>query len=307
MVWSSSFVIMPWYQYLFYGDTAVLEENYSAILRYLNYLASQGKLDIQPRERGTNPLFDEPILDPLMTGHLQQSQWGDHLSLSEEWHSRSGLPLSISTAFYYHDVDDIEVTHDGHLTTGYIGTKYLLDLLTQKGREDLVWQLALKTDFPSWGYFLRDGRTTITEKWTGGSSLNHVVLDAAIDPWFYNVLASVCHDDRSPGFKHCIIKPFVPDSDLDWVKASVNTLYGTISSSWQKKSGGLVFEIEIPVNTTATLHLPALPGTEITENRKPVSRARGVRLIKFDDNEAVFEVGSGTYSFSVSGGTSGMM
>ncbi|MCD6331922.1 MAG: family 78 glycoside hydrolase catalytic domain [Bacteroidales bacterium] len=374
MVWSSSFVIMPWYQYIYYGDTAVLEENYDAILRYMNYLAGQGLSDIKPIKKGeSNPFFGEEILEPHLIGYLQQSQWGDHLSLAEGYHSRSGLPLSISTAFYYHDVQimekiasvlgkkehaakfhflagkirnafnnkflnkedgyyddrsqaaqtwplffgmvpkefeksvmntlikDIVEIHNGHPTTGYMGTKYLVDLLTEKGREDLVWNMVLKTDFPSWGYFLRDGRTTIPEKWTGGGSQNHVVLGAAIDPWFYNVLAGINPDERFPGFKKFIIKPFIPDNDLDWVTATVHTIHGTISSSWKKKPGGLILEVKVPANTTATVHLPMSSGAVITESGKPVSQAKGIKFLASEDDEFVFEVQSGSYSFSISG------
>jgi alpha-L-rhamnosidase len=371
MVWSSSFVLMPWYQYIYYGDTAVLDENYDAILSYMNYLASQGRSDIKPKEMGENPLFGNYVLKPNLIGHLQQSQWGDHLSLAEGYNSRSGLPLSISTAFYYHDlkvmekmarvlgkkehieryrllaeevlkafndkflnkgkdyydvgsqatqtwpllfgmvpedyeesvlnklVNDIVEVHKGHPTTGYASTKFMLDLLTKKGREDLVWNMALKTDFPSWGYSLRNGRTTITEKWTEGGSQNHVSHGAAIDTWFYNVLAGINPDERFPGFKKFIIKPFIPDNDLEWVNASVNTLYGTISSSWRRKPGGLIFEIKVPANTTATVHLPVKLGAVITESGKPLSMAKGIRSLKSEEDEVVFEMGSGSYSISV--------
>lgn len=375
LVWTSAFVIMPWYQFIHYGDTAVLDENYTAILRYMNYLASQGRSDIQPKETGSNPHFSEYILKPYLIGHLQQSQWGDHLSLAEGYKSRSGLPLSISTAFYYHDVQvmekmarvlgktdhaetfhllageirkafndkflnlregyyddrsqsaqtwplffglvpedsqkqvlntllkDIVDLHDGHLTTGYMGTKYLLDLLTEKGREDLVWNMALKTDFPGWGYSLRDGRTTITEKWTDGGSQNHVVLGAAIDPWFFTTLAGIRADERFPGYKKFSVKPYIPDHDLDWVNAAVHTLHGTISSSWQKRSDGLNLNIRVPANTTATVFLPVSPGAVIREGGKPVVKVRGVRQLSWNDEEAVFEVEPGSYSFTVSGHT----
>ncbi|HEC44717.1 MAG TPA: hypothetical protein ENI20_18020 [Bacteroides sp.] len=373
LVWTSAFVIMPWYQYIHYGDTAVLEENYEAILRYMNYLARQGCSDVQLKEMGMNPHFPEYIPQPHISGYLQQSQWGDHLSLAEGYHSRSGLPLSISTAIYYHDlqvmekmagvlgkkdhkekfhflagevrnafnnkflnreegyyddrsqsaqtwplffgmvpedleesvmntlVKDIVEIRDGHPTTGYMGTKFMLDLLTEKGREDLVWNMALKTDFPSWAYSLRNGRTTITEKWTDGGSQNHIVLGAAIDPWFYNVLAGIQQDENFPGYKKFIIKPYIPDHDLDWVKASIHTIHGTISSSWEKKQDGLNLKIRVPANTTATVYLPASPDAVITEGGKTLSRAKGIRILAREDDEAVFEVGSGSYSFLISG------
>jgi len=373
MVWSSAFVIMPWYQYVYYGDTAVLAENYASIIRYLNYQSSQGRADIKPKEEGENPIFGEPTLFPYLSGHLQQSQWGDHLSLAKGYKGRSGLPLSITTAFYYHDVqiaekmagvlgkkdhqdrfrliageirnafnnkflhkqegyyddrsqaaqtwplffdmvpkelekpvmntlvEDIIETHKGHPSTGYVGTKYLLDLLTKKGRQDIVWNMVLKTDFPSWAYFLRDGRTTITEAWTGGGSQNHLTLGAAIDTWFYYVLAGINPDESAPGFKKFTIKPFIPENDLEWVNASIHTMHGKISSAWQKKTGGFNIEVTVPVNTTATLYIPAAPGAIITESGIPVLQAKGIKPLASADNKSVFELGSGTYSFSVSG------
>jgi len=93
----------------------------------------------------------------------------------------------------------------------------------------------------------------------------------------------------------------VPDNDLDWVNASVHTIHGTISSSWQKKPGEVIFEVEVPANTTATVYLPVSPGTVITERGKPVSHARGIRMQVPEGNKAVFEIGSGSYLFSVSG------
>lgn len=372
MVWSSAFVIMPWYQFIHYADTTVLEENYNFILRYMNYLASQGRADIQPKEMGGNPLFPQYLLKPNQIGYLQQSQWGDHLSLADEYHSRSGLPLSVSTAIYYYDlqvmekiasvlgktddaenfslhsreviqafnnkflnqaegyyddrsqsaqtwpllfgmvpsdleqsvfntlVNDIVEIRDGHPSTGYVGTKFMLDLLTDKGREDIVWNMALKTDFPSWGYSLRNGRTTITEAWKDGGSQNHVVLGAAIDPWFYHVLAGIKMDEKYPGFKRFMIDPFIPADDLDWVASSVHTMYGKITSSWKKDPDGLIVEVSVPVNTTAIIHLPARGGDTIKESGKRISRQKEISTITESEDEIVVEVGSGDYSFSIS-------
>jgi alpha-L-rhamnosidase len=200
-------------------------------------------------------------------------------------------------------VKDIVDTNNGHPTTGYMGTKYLLDLLTKKGREDIVWKMALNTDFPSWSHFLKDGRTTITEAWTGGGSQNHLALGAAIDPWFYNVLAGINPEENAPGFKKFTIRPYVPEHDLDWVKASVHTLHGYISSSWEKKPGGLNLEIKVPANTTATVFIPAGTGAVITESGKPLLKASGIRLLTSDDKKTIIEVEAGSYSFEVLGNT----
>jgi alpha-L-rhamnosidase len=209
------------------------------------------------------------------------------------------VPMETQAAVMNTLVKDIN-DHKGHPTTGYMGTKYMLDLLTKKGREDIVWNMALKTDFPSWSYFLRDGRTTITEAWTGGGSQNHLALGAAIDPWFYSVLAGINPLESEPGFRKVIIRPFIPEQDLEWVKASVNTLQGTIYSSWQKKQDGLSLEVKIPANTTATIHLPAINAASITEGGKVLSSVKGIRIIPSKDDQVIVEVGSGLYSFFIS-------
>ena len=176
----------------------------------------------------------------------------------------------------------------------------MIDLLTQTNHEDLVWKLALKTDFPSWNYALRNGRTTITERWSDGGSQNHLALGAAIDPWFYQVLAGINPDEMAPGFKKFTIKPFIPDHDLDWVKAFVYTMHGTISSSWQKKQDGLMLEINVPANTTATIHLPVSKGALITEGGRTLSVVKGIKILTSTEVETVVEVGSGSFSFFIS-------
>ena len=372
LVWSSCFVIMPWYQYIHYGDIRVLKENYESILLYINFLTTRGRPDIKPKEEGDNPLFPEYEPEPQMIGQLQYSQWGDHLSLAEGYHSRSGLPLSISTAFYYHDIkvlekiarvlgkvdhakklntlginvlkafndkfldkdkgyydigsqasqtwpllfgmvpedyekavmkrliQDIVEINDTHPTTGYASTKFMIDLLSEKGREDLVWKMANNTDFPSWAWSLRNGKTTITEKWTDGGSQNHVVLGAAIDPWFYNVLAGIRPEEKNPGYKNFIIEPYVPEQDLDWVNASIHTVNGTISSSWEKKEGGMLLEFRIPSNTNAKVYLPSNNLNAIKEGGKKLSRLREIKILDSDKDKILLELGSGTYSFSIS-------
>ena len=230
----------------------------------------------------------------------EDGYYDDRSQAAQTWPLIFGMvPEDLEKSVLNTLVKDIVETHDNHPTTGYVGTKFMLDLLTEKGREDIVWKMVLNTDFPSWGYSLRNGRTTITEKWDDGGSQNHVVLGAAIDPWFYNVLAGIRPDVNFPGFKKFIIDPYIPETDLDWVKASVHTIHGTISSSWQKKPGGLILEVEVPVNTTATVYLPTIPGAVITEGGKPISRAKGIKALPSDNGDAVFELGSGEYKFTI--------
>jgi alpha-L-rhamnosidase len=367
IVWSAVFLAVPWYQYLHYGDRRILEDHYAAQAKYIDYLASIGRAEVKPRKPGTDPLYEQPEIGPVVPGHLQRSQWGDHLSLAEGYSGRSGLPFSISTAFYYYDLtlmqrianalhktddarkyaalasqikdafnrkflntaatsydngsqapqafalsfglvppgskdavmktllDDIFQKHNGHLTTGYPGTWALIDALTRNGREEVVWHLANLTAYPSWGDMVR-GMTSIKEKWTGGS-LSHVALAAPLDAWFFNTLAGIRSDEQNhTGYESVIIKPYVP-KDLDWAKASVDTIRGRVESSWRKKNGLLRFEVTIPANSTAEVYLPTTNVKAVKESGAPIAKAMSVKLVRHENNVAVFNVGSGKYSF----------
>ena len=127
-----------------------------------------------------------------------------------------------------------------------------------------------------------------------------MVLGAAIDPWFYNVLAGIKPDENNPGFKKFIINPYIPENDLDWVNASVHSMHGTISSSWEKKEGGILFDIKIPANTMATVYLPSNNIDEIREGGKPVSRIKEIKILGTENGKTIMELGSGSYSFSIS-------
>ena len=105
-MWSTAYVDIAWRSYARYGDIRILREHYASLVRYMDYLATQGRAELHPRVPGANPLFEPTPPGPL--GCLQLSQWGDHLSLVEGWTGRSGLPLSISTAFYYHNATVME-------------------------------------------------------------------------------------------------------------------------------------------------------------------------------------------------------
>ena len=231
----------------------------------------------------------------------EEGYYVDRSQSAQTWPLLFGLvPEDQEKSVFNTLINDIVDIRDGHPSTGYVGTKFMLDLLTENDRQDIVWYMALKTDFPSWGYSLRNGRTTITEAWKDGGSQNHVVLGAAIDPWFYNTLAGIKMDEQFPGFKKFTIDPYVPDHDLDWVKSTINTIHGKIISSWKKGPNGLIIEVTVPPNTIARIHLPTSPGGSILEGKKRISRVKEIKFIDERTDATVVEVGSGEYSFLIS-------
>ena len=182
------------------------------------------------------------------------------------------------------------------ITSGYAGSKWVVDALGNSDRIDILWNRVKATEYPSWGYMLRDDKTTICEGWDGGGSQCHTTLGAAIDEWFYWGLAGIRPDASGPGYEKIIIKPYLP-ADLPWAKASIQTARGTISSGWKQDDDTVVLELSIPANSTVTVHIPRPAGTTIREGGIAATEADGVACAGVEDERSVFVVGSGTYRF----------
>lgn len=199
--------------------------------------------------------------------------------------------------------DRILIQGEGHISTGVIGTQWLMRWLTKYNRADIAYKLASNDTYPSWGYMVKNGATTIWELWNGNTanpsmnSQNHVMLLGDLLIWMYENLAGIRSDTTEVGFKKIIMKPSF-NVDLTYVTASHQSPYGTISSSWKKEKGQLNWNISIPGNTTAVVYIPANE-SQVKEGKDLASSADGIKFLKMDDGNAVFEVGSGNYSFSV--------
>ena len=211
--------------------------------------------------------------------------------------------------------ENVEVTYGSHLNTGILGTRYLLDTLTKYGRSDLAYSVATQTSYPSWGYMIKEGATTLWERWEymagGGMNSHNHIMFGSVDTWFYRVLAGINLDSTGCGFSKVVIKPYFP-ADLDYVSASVDTVRGLVSSSWRKVADGLALDVTLPVNSTGKicLHLAGLKNPVVKENGRVIYRkdgfvhgAAGVTGGKQEDDYLVFNVGSGNYSFWIGEGT----
>ncbi len=169
-------------------------------------------------------------------------------------------------------------TH-GHIGTGLIGAQWLMRVLTDGGRADLAYTIATQKTYPSWGYMVEKGATTIWELWNGDTadpamnSGNHVMLVGDLGIWLYENLAGIKSDPEQPGFKHIIMRP-EPVGDLRFVKASHRSPYGLIASDWQRKDGVFRWNVTVPANTTATVYVPATSAESVTENGKPIAQAQ---------------------------------
>jgi alpha-L-rhamnosidase len=195
-----------------------------------------------------------------------------------------------------------------HLTTGFLGTPYLCDVLTRFGYADVAYSLLMQKTYPSWLYPVTKGATTIWERWNGirpdGSfepasmnSFNHYAY-GAIGDWMYRVVAGLDMDEHVAGYKHIVIKPH-PGGGLTHAAASLQTYYGKVFSSWKLNNDRLVFDIEIPANTIATVFIPSRDAGLITEGDKSITGIKEMEIPGVEDGYVKLKVGSGKYHFEV--------
>jgi alpha-L-rhamnosidase len=166
--------------------------------------------------------------------------------------------------------------HDGHLTTGFLGTPFLLFALSDNNRTDAAYDLLMQETYPSWGYMIAKGATTWWERWNGDSgdpamnSYNHYSFGSVV-AWIYRDTIGI--DTLSPGFQHLVVKPHYT-SKLTFAKGEYDSVYGTVKSGWTRTSSGTYhLSLTVPANVTATVYPDGESGTAV-------------------------EVGSGTYEFN---------
>ncbi|WP_370616879.1 family 78 glycoside hydrolase catalytic domain [Mumia qirimensis] len=195
---------------------------------------------------------------------------------------------------------------DYHLSTGFLGVDGLLPALTKAGRTDIAYRLLQNEDYPSWGYEIGKGATTIWERWNsinpdgsfndvGMNSFNHYAY-GAVGEWMYRTMAGV--SALEPGYAKILVAP-EPGDGIDHATYALGTRYGTVRSAWKKIAGGVDLEVSVPANATAQVRVPAPNRWAVTEGGAPAESAEGVRFVEMSDGHAVYEIGSGDYRFGI--------
>jgi alpha-L-rhamnosidase len=192
--------------------------------------------------------------------------------------------------------------YDTRISTGFISTIQMMLELSKRGQNELAYKLVESTRFPSWGYSIEQGATTIWERWDGFvkgrgfqdkgmNSFNHYSL-GAVGEWFYSVILGINFDEAKPAMEHIIIRPR-PGGTLTWAKGSYTSIRGKIVSEWKKQKNSLTLRIEIPPNTTATIYLPIQNKHSVSVNGKQVQIQED---LEFNN---ILNVGSGKYEISL--------
>jgi alpha-L-rhamnosidase len=195
--------------------------------------------------------------------------------------------------------------HGGHLSTGFVGVSYLLPVLTQGGEADAAYNLLQQDTFPSWLFSVKQGATTIWERWDGWTpekgfqdpgmnSFNHYSLGSCGE-YLFGYIGGI--RPASPGFKTILIDPVIRDG-LTWAKTSFDSIHGQIATAWKVNNHRLKLEVVIPANTSATVCVPDRTIADVTVGGKSAANAGDVKFLRQEDGKAVFEVGSGKYKFA---------
>ncbi|MEM3465137.1 MAG: family 78 glycoside hydrolase catalytic domain [Thermoproteota archaeon] len=214
------------------------------------------------------------------------------------------LPEELERLAVEHLVRDIE-NRNWHLSTGFVGTRHLMQALTKFNRTDIAYKLLLQETYPSWLYSVRLGATTIWERWNsmteegihepGMNSFNHYAF-GSVGEWLFSTVAGI--DNGGVGFKQIIVKPH-PLRELGHVHAKYESINGTVSVDWQFSGEAFHLQLTVPANTSALVYVPTTDPQKVREGGKPVEEVEGVRFIGMKEGYAMYLVSSGSYSFVV--------
>jgi len=355
--WGDAVVIIPYTVYRFYGDTRIIEENYDAMVGWVEYMRGKSKGDLYEQQGYGDwvPVVKSPtewigsafyyystkLLAEMaaaigkngdaaryaeLAGRIAAAFNDKHLDKAKNSYVTGTQTCNILPLYFgitpedrqeavlQSIVEDVEARGD-HLSTGFMGTTYLLPLLADRGQHGLAYRLATQSSYPSWGYMVLQGATTIWERWDTDkhgpqmNSRNHFAFGTVVR-WFFENLGGINLDPQVPGFKRIVIRPR-PAGDLLWARAECPSMYGLIRSEWKRTDMGLTLNVTIPANTTAEVHVPTLGLKQIavTESGKAILASEGgvahklpgVEFSRLEPDAAVFDVGAGTYRFAVVG------
>jgi len=206
------------------------------------------------------------------------------------------VPEGYEQKVFNNIVEKTEVDFDGHVSTGVLGIQQLMRGLTEHGNIDLAFKIATNETYPSWGYMVNKGATTIWELWNGDTadpamnSGNHVMLLGDLIIWYYEDLAGIKNAPESVAFKQLLMEPKFPEG-LSYVNASYKSVYGEIKSEWKKQDGAFSWNITIPANTSALVKLPK-------ELNIVTPTQIGVRSVNETNMGIEIVLGSGSYTIT---------
>ncbi|MEO8861675.1 MAG: family 78 glycoside hydrolase catalytic domain [Ginsengibacter sp.] len=358
--WADVATIVPWNIYLAYGDLKVLEDQYSSMKAWVEYMHGKSINDLW----NTGFHFGDWLFYRPEDDNDGRAAVTDKYLIAQCFYAHS-TQLLINAATVLHKEDDIEKytsllkkikeaflkeymtpngrlvsgtqtayvlalnfdmlpdtlrtqaaarlaqnvkSYNNHLTTGFLGTPYLCEVLTRFGYDSVAYKLLLQPTYPSWLYPVKMGATTIWERWDGikpdstfetpgMNSFNHYSY-GAIGDWMYRSMVGIDTYEDGVGYKHIKIKPHI-GGNFTYASASLETYYGKVSNGWKIYGDNLMMDTEIPPNSTATIFIPAKNAESILESGNVISGSNDIKVLGTEEGYVTIKVGSGKYHFTI--------
>ncbi len=252
---------------------------------------------------------NERFFDPRTGQYADGSQTSNLVALDFDL-----VPAEYRDRVVQNVLTNIREEHDGHLFTGILGTKALVNVLPLEGHEDQLFRVASKTTYPGYGFWIENGATTLWEFWSGEASHNHAMF-GPIDEFFYNDLAGIKAPgsyQTTAGYQHIHIKPTIT-GDLGNASASIETIRGRVSSGWELANDGLILQVQIPANAQGTVSVPTMDFTNVVvregktviwEDGGTGQHVSGVESVEQGNNSIDISIGSGSYTFRLQSASS---
>lgn len=184
------------------------------------------------------------------------------------------------------------------LTSGDVGYRYLLQALQKSGFSDIIYKMNNRSDVPGYGYQIEKGATSLTESWKAeGASHNHMML-GHLTEWFYSGLGGIGQAEKSVAYKDIIIDPDMVDG-ISHASTSYDSPYGMIKCNWVREDNVVKLNVDIPVNTIATIHFDITANSNVLEGSSEILNSNGIEVVSKNKGQMICRVGSGSYSFKI--------
>ena len=228
--------------------------------------------------------------------------YGNGTQYAQIWPLYLGIvPEGARASVLAHLKSEIADKRQGHLATGILGTKYAYTVLPEFGMNDLAYRVTQQKDYPSYGYMMANGATTLWELWenkTGNdmNSHNHVMFGSVVG-WLMGDVAGL-NTLPEGGYRHFTIAP-MPGGGLTGARARIDTVRGPVACEWKQVGDGLDMHVSVPPNTEATFVVPVTGGREVSLVRNENTSAGDMPAAVREPQSVTYQLGSGHYSVEV--------
>jgi len=351
--WGDAIVILPYLLYQTYGDRRVIDRNFAAMQKWVDFRSAEAKdflnttggfgdwvAPVKTPDKVAGPIFHArsawllsrmaavtgrtaeatryaTLFDKIVAAFGKANVGADGKIESD---TQTSYVLSLRYGMLSAENQARAMTHlvssiarsNQHLATGFLGSGHLLPVLTAGDQNALAYKLLLNETYPSWLYTVKNGATTMWERWDGYSptdgpnnkgdmnSYNHYAF-GAVGEWMYANIAGIDHNPGKPGWKEIVIRPR-PGGGLTRARAEFRSVRGTITTNWRISANRFVLDVQVPVHATATVILPTTSDEGVQEGGQPVVGGRPRRDLKVlgaRQGGMAYAIGSGNYQFSV--------